>query len=128
MKKRSGSPTTSKSHEDLHYSRVVVKLGTNLLTGGGEGLDLLVMGGLVGLDVVPIINENDVVDVAELGQAIFGDNDNLSAMVANLVDADLLALLTDIDGLYTADPHRDPKATLIPTVERIDKTIEALAG
>ena len=208
-------------HSDLQYSRIVVKLGTNVLTGGGDGLDLVLMSSLVGqmaelhaegaqvlvvtsgavaagrevlqtssarkdilfkqvlaavgqtrlmqnyqelfeaddikvaqalvtkgdlqdregylnvrntleglleLGVVPIINENDVVDVAELGTAIFGDNDNLSAMIANLVDADLLVLLSDIDGLFTADPRRYPKATLIPFVERIDKSIEALAG
>ncbi|MBF8299258.1 MAG: proB [Dehalococcoidia bacterium] len=212
----------------LHYSRIVVKLGTNVLTGGGDGLDLIIMGdlvaqiaelhgegaevlvvtsgavaagkealqsssdvrgrkvtrkdilfkqvlaavgqsrlmhyyqqlfdadgiqvaqalvtkgdlldregylnvrntleGLLELGVIPIINENDVVDVAELGLAVFGDNDNLSAMIANLVDADLLAIITDIDGLYTADPRRNPKATLIPLVERIDKSTEALAG
>jgi len=83
---------------------------------------------LVELGVVPIINENDVVAVEEIGEEVFGDNDNLSAMVANLVDADLLALLTDIDGLYTADPRRDSRATLIPRVDRIDAAIEALAG
>jgi glutamate 5-kinase len=84
--------------------------------------------GLLELGVVPIINENDVVDVREIGGVVFGDNDNLSAAVAVVVDADLLAILTDIDGLYTADPRRDPNAKLIARVERIDRQIESLAG
>ena len=83
--------------------------------------------GLLDLGVVPLLNENDVVAVDEIG-AVFGDNDRLSALVANLVDADLLLILTDIDGLYTADPRVDPTATLIPRVERIDQGIEAMAG
>jgi glutamate 5-kinase len=80
------------------------------------------------LRVVPIINENDVVAVDEIEGAKIGDNDNLSALVANLVDADLLALLTDIGGLYTADPRRDPNAQLIARVDRIDPSVEALAA
>jgi len=78
--------------------------------------------------VLCIVNENDVVAVDEIQEAKFGDNDNLSAMVANLVDADLLLLLTDTAGLYTADPRRDPDACLIPHVERIDSKIEQLAA
>jgi len=84
--------------------------------------------GLIEMGVVPVINENDVVAVDEIEGAKIGDNDNLSALVANLVDADLLVLLTDQPGLYTADPRRDEKATLIPRVERIDARIERLAG
>ncbi len=84
--------------------------------------------GLLDLGVVPVINENDVVDIREIGGVVFGDNDSLSAAVANLVDADLLVILTDIDGLYTSDPRRDPNAQLIQRVERIDGRIEALAG
>ena len=83
--------------------------------------------GLLELGVVPLLNENDVVAVDEIG-AVFGDNDRLSALVANLVDADLLLILTDIDGLYTADPRVDPTATLIPRVDRVDERIEAAAG
>ena len=212
--------TVSTAH-GLPYARVVAKLGTNLLTGGGEGLDLAMMGslagqiaelhrqgvqvlvvtsgaiaagrealglsrvrkdipfkqvlaavgqgrlmhhyqeifephgiqvaqaliansdlddregylnvrntleGLLGLGVVPVINENDVVAVEEIGPVVFDDNDRLSAMVANLVDADLLVLLSDIDGLYTSDPRRNPYAELLPRVERIDQGIEKLAG
>ena len=83
---------------------------------------------LLELRVLCIVNENDVVAVDEIQEAKFGDNDNLSAMVANLVDADLLLLLTDTAGLYTADPRRDPDASLIPKVERIDSKIEKLAA
>lgn len=75
--------------------------------------------------ILPIINENDVVAVEEIK---FGDNDKLSAMVANLVDADLLIILTDQLGLFTADPRRDAKAELIPQVVTIDETIRAIAG
>jgi glutamate 5-kinase len=78
---------------------------------------------LLELRVICIINENDVVATDEINEAKFGDNDNLSAMVANLIDADLLLILTDIAGLYTADPHRDPDARLIPRVAKIDASI-----
>ena len=79
---------------------------------------------LVELGVVPIVNENDVVSVEELRElTMIGDNDSLSAQVANLVDADLLLILTDIGGLYTADPTHDPDARLIEEVARIDETI-----
>ncbi|TET18286.1 MAG: glutamate 5-kinase [Dehalococcoidia bacterium] len=83
---------------------------------------------LLELRVLCIVNENDVVAVDEIQEAKFGDNDNLSAMVANLVDADLLLILSDIAGLYTADPHRNPDARLIPQVDRIDSEIERLAA
>ena len=83
---------------------------------------------LVELGVVPIVNENDAVAVEEIEGALIGDNDNLSALVANLIDADLLALLTDTGGLHTADPRREPAAQLIARVERITPEIERLAG
>jgi glutamate 5-kinase len=83
---------------------------------------------LLELRVLPIVNENDVVAVDEIKEARFGDNDNLSAMVANLVDADLLLILSDIAGLFTADPHRHAEAKLIPQVARIDAEIEKLAA
>ncbi len=84
--------------------------------------------GLLGLGVVPIINENDVVAVEEIEGAAIGDNDNLSALVANLIDADLLVMLTDQAGLHTVDARRKADAPLIPRVERIDAEIERLAG
>lgn len=80
---------------------------------------------LLGYGVVPIINENDTVAIEELR---IGDNDTLSALVASLISADLLVILSDIDGLYTSDPHREPSATLISRVEEITPEIEALAG
>ena len=78
--------------------------------------------------VVPVINENDVVAVEELTGDFFGDNDNLSALVANLVDADLLVLLGEVEGLFTADPHLDPNARLITTVEQMSDEIESIGG
>ncbi len=83
---------------------------------------------LLDLGVVTIINENDVVAIEELEGARFGDNDNLSGMVANLVDADLLVIMSDVAGLYTADPVLDASAKLIPVVKQIDKSIEKMAG
>jgi glutamate 5-kinase len=84
--------------------------------------------GLLEAGAVPIINENDAVATDEIVGARIGDNDNLSALVANLIDADLLALLTDTGGLYTADPRAQKSATLIARVDRITKEIEAIAG
>ena len=83
---------------------------------------------LMELRVISIVNENDVVSIDEIKEAKFGDNDNLSAMVANLVDADLLMILTDIGGLYTADPSRDPAAKLVPVVSKIDAGIKKLGA
>lgn len=74
---------------------------------------------------LPVINENDTVSVAEIK---FGDNDHLAALVANLMQAPLLVLLTNVDGLYTADPRSDPTAALVPTVEGIDADITEMAG
>ncbi len=77
--------------------------------------------------VIPIINENDTVATEELKYK-FGQNDCLSALVAGLIEADLLILLSDIDGLFTADPHQDPSATLIPIVSEIHPEIIRMAG
>ena len=77
------------------------------------------------MGIIPIVNENDTVSTYEMQ---FGDNDSLSAIVASLVGADLLILLSDIDGLYTDDPRKNPKAELIPVVEKIDNRIENMAG
>ncbi len=84
--------------------------------------------GMLEMGVVPIINENDVVSLDEVAEAKIGENDNLAALVANLVEADLLVILTNTDGLFTADPTIDPSATLIPRVERIDEHVMRLAG
>jgi glutamate 5-kinase len=82
---------------------------------------------LLSIGAVPIINENDVVAVEELAGEVYGDNDRLSAMVANTVDADLLILLGDMDGLHRTDPHIDPNSELISTVDKIDESIERAA-
>ena len=84
---------------------------------------------LLELGALPIINENDAVSTDEIGVvSTIGENDTLSAIVAQLVEAELLVLLSDIEGLYTADPRKDPAARLIPTVEAVTPEIEALAG
>jgi glutamate 5-kinase len=80
---------------------------------------------LLHLGCVPVINENDTVATAEIR---FGDNDRLAARVAEMVKADQLVLLSDIDGLYTADPRRDPEAAHIPVVEALTPEIEAMGG
>ena len=85
------------------------------------------LNGLLERGVVPIVNENDVVDTKEINGQRFGDNDTLSAIVANVIDADLLLMLTDTGGLFTADPNRDPAAELIPRVDRIDDAVMSLA-
>ena len=80
---------------------------------------------LLQLGALPIINENDTVATDEI---VIGDNDTLAAIVAQSVHADLLILLSDIDGLYTADPHKDPNAQLIHRITKIDDGVLALAG
>jgi glutamate 5-kinase len=100
------------THEDLRSRTRYLNARNTLLT-------------LLQYGVIPIINENDTVSVEEIR---FGDNDTLSAMVCNLVDADILVILTHLEGLYTADPRLHPEATLIPVVEKIDARVEAMAS
>ena len=80
---------------------------------------------LLSLSVIPVINENDTVSTEEIE---FGDNDTLSAIVSSIVQADLLIILTDIDGLYDSDPHENPAAKRIPHVRLLDSAILAAAG
>jgi glutamate 5-kinase len=80
---------------------------------------------LLELGALPVINENDTVATDEI---VIGDNDTLAAIVARSIGADLLVLLSDIDGLYTADPKRNPDAQLIPQVDEITPQILSLAG
>ncbi len=82
---------------------------------------------LLDLSVIPIFNENDVVSTAEIGSA-FGDNDRMSAMVASKIDADLLVILTDIPGLYTADPKKDKDAVFLSDITVLDEKILSYAG
>ncbi len=80
---------------------------------------------LLALGAIPVINENDTVATAEIR---FGDNDRLAARVAQMISADTLVLLSDIDGLYTADPRKDPSAQHVPEVRALTPEIEAMAG
>ncbi|HEY6895824.1 MAG TPA: glutamate 5-kinase [Rhodocyclaceae bacterium] len=100
------------THEDLADRTRYLNARSTLMT-------------LLGLGVVPIINENDTVVTDEIK---FGDNDTLGALVANLVEADALIILTDQQGLYSADPRRDPAATLIHEGDAGDARFEAMAG
>jgi len=83
---------------------------------------------LIEAGTVPIVNENDAVALDQVLATRIGENDSLSAYVANLIDADLLVILTDVEGLYDDDPHKNPEAKLLRRIERVDQTIEALAG
>ena len=116
------------------YNRVVAQI---LLSG--EDVDSPVRAehlrntfqSLLELGVIPVVNENDSVSSAEIETGrckVLGDNDTLSAMVARLVGADLLVLLSDIDGLYDADPRRNPEAHLIPMVAEITPDLRRMAG
>jgi len=100
------------THDDLADRRRYLNARTTLTT-------------LLALGVLPIINENDTVTTDEIR---FGDNDTLGALVTNLIEADVLVLLTDQAGLYTADPRRDPSATLVQTATAGDPALEAMAG
>ena len=100
------------THEDLSDRRRYLNARTTLTT-------------LLGLRVIPIINENDTVTTDEIR---FGDNDTLGALVTNLIDADVLVLLTDQQGLYTADPRTHPTATVVATADAGDPALEAMAG
>jgi glutamate 5-kinase len=100
------------THEDLADRRRYLNARTTLTT-------------LLGLRVIPVINENDTVTTDEIR---FGDNDTLGALVTNLVEADVLVLLTDQQGLYTADPRHDPSATLVTTAAAGDPDLERMAG
>ncbi len=116
------------------YNRVVAQI---LLTG--EDVDAPVRAehlhntfeSLLELGVIPVVNENDSVSSAEIETGkckVLGDNDTLSAMVARLCRADLLVLLSDIDGLYDDDPHQNPGARLIHRVDRVTPELRAVAG
>lgn len=80
---------------------------------------------LLSWKILPIINENDTVSVQELR---FGDNDTLGAMISNVIDADMFVCLTDVDGLYTGNPHVDKKASQVYTVMEVDQVVEDMAG
>jgi glutamate 5-kinase len=100
------------THEDLADRRRYLNARSTLRT-------------LLALGVIPIINENDTVTTEEIR---FGDNDTLGALVTNLVEADVLILLTDQQGLYTSDPRKNPAATLVAQARAGDASLEAMAG
>jgi glutamate 5-kinase len=100
------------THDDLSHRRRFLNARNTLLT-------------LLELGIIPIINENDTVVVDEIK---FGDNDNLSALITNLIGADLLLVLTDIEGLCDSDPKVNPHARCIPLVEDIDMDMEGIVG
>ena len=107
-----GSAQVLLTHADLADRERYLNARSTLLT-------------LLQLGVVPVINENDTVVTDEIK---FGDNDTLGALVANLVEADLLIILTDQQGLYTADPRKDPTATFVHEAQAGDPALEAMAG
>ena len=76
------------------------------------------------MGIIPVVNENDTVAIDELEGSNFGDNDTLSAIVADIAEADALVILTDIDGLYDSDPRKNPDAKRIPEVRYIDENIQ----
>lgn len=80
---------------------------------------------LLEMDIIPIINENDTVSFEEI---MFGDNDNLAALITTLVEADILILLSNTDGIFDFDPKKSPNAKLIPMIKEVDSTIEKIAG
>jgi glutamate 5-kinase len=100
------------THDDLSNRNRYLNVRNTILT-------------LLEWDIIPIINENDTVSVEELR---FGDNDTLGALLTNLTEADLFICLTDVDSLYTGNPHTDPKARPVYTVAKVDKKVEDMAG
>jgi glutamate 5-kinase len=125
-----GQGSLIQAYEDAfgNYSQKVaqVLLTSDDLTHRGRYLNARhTLQTLLGWDIIPIVNENDTVVVEEIK---FGDNDNLSALIAQLTEADLLVMLTDMDGLYDSDPRQNEGARVIPLVNRIDAKVEAYAG
>ncbi len=100
------------THDDLSNRNRYLNIRNTILT-------------LLEWKIIPIINENDTVSVEELR---FGDNDTLGALITNLIEADLFICLTDVDSLYTGNPHAEPAARPVYTVARVDKKVEAMAG
>ena len=100
------------THDDLSHRDRYLNVRNTILT-------------LLNWNIIPIINENDTVSVEELR---FGDNDTLGALITNLIEADLFICLTDVDSLYTGNPHEDSEAKQVYTIARVDKKVENMAG
>ena len=113
------------------YNRVVaqVLLTGDVIAGGRNRKNTEnTFGELIRMGIIPVVNENDTVAVDELVGSQIGDNDTLSAVVAELTRADLLVILTDVDGLYDGNPGVHPEAKRIPFVPRVTDAVRALAG
>jgi len=100
------------THDDLSHRDRYLNVRNTILT-------------LLEWNIIPIVNENDTVSVEELR---FGDNDTLGALITNLIEADLFVCLTDVESLYTGNPHKDAKAKQVYTVAKVDKNVENMAG
>jgi len=100
------------THDDLSHRDRYLNVRNTILT-------------LLEWNIIPVINENDTVSVEELR---FGDNDTLGALITNLIEADLFVCLTDVDSLYTGNPHKNAEAKHVYTVARVDKEVEKMAG
>jgi glutamate 5-kinase len=100
------------THDDLSNRNRYLNVRNTILT-------------LLEWKIIPVINENDTVSVEELR---FGDNDTLGALITNLIEADLFVCLTDVDGLYSGNPHDNPQARPVYTVAKVDKKVETMAG
>jgi glutamate 5-kinase len=125
-----GQISLASAYQDIFRSRGLVVAQVLLTLGDTEERRRYLnarrtMDTLLAHKAIPVVNENDTVATAEIR---YGDNDRLSARVASMMSADVLVLLSDIDGLYTAPPARDPHATHIPEVRAITPEIEAMAG
>ncbi|HOJ43513.1 MAG TPA: glutamate 5-kinase, partial [Syntrophorhabdaceae bacterium] len=113
------------------FNKKGIKIGQILLThediaSKEKCLNVMnTLNALINFNIVPVINENDALSFKEIR---FGDNDNLSALIAQIANADLLLLLSDVDGLYEKDPKRYPDAKIIRVVEKIDRDIEKTAS
>lgn len=115
-----------KAFSEYHHTVAQVLITAEDLNGGERSVNFgNTMERLLSLGALPVINENDTVATAEISVS---DNDTLSALVAVNVKADLLVLLSDIDGLYSADPHVDKNAKLLPVIEEITPELERIAG
>ncbi len=114
-----------KLFSEYHQTTAQVLLTKRVLTNDKRRMNVVnTFNELMQLDVIPVVNENDTVSTHEIE---FGDNDTLSAVVANLVEADLLILLSDIDGLFTDDPRNNPNARLVSVVEDMTEDIVKMA-
>ena len=120
---------------DKYFSEYSLKVGQVLLTRGVFDSEITRKNAentfetMLSYGVIPVVNENDAISTYELESLNgFGDNDHLSVMVAVLCRADLLVLMSDIDGLFDSDPHENPDAKLIPVVTGIDERLRELAG